>query len=693
MRIYEFAKKFGIPTKKLLTELQSGGFSVASHMSILDEKALAFLENLYSPKTIPTNKESKAVQKEPVKTEKLKEKKAPVSTATQASVSTSSLKSIKVEAPSKKVEKAPDKLETPSKAVMQPKIEKPRSIVIQPMGVIEMAQVAGVPVNELIVTLLRWGILSAKNQVLNEELVLRLAKHYQLEIVQPVKEEEKEKTEPVFEVSAERLQERLPIVAVLGHVDHGKTTLLDFIRKTRVAAREKGGITQHLGAYEAVTPRGSIIFLDTPGHEAFSKIRQRGIKVADIVILVVAADDGVMPQTLEALRQAKSMNVPIIVAINKVDKVEPQRLEVIKRQLAQHDLIVEDWGGDIICVPISAKLGQGIDHLLEMILLQAQMMELRADVSGMARGYILESSLEKGRGPVATLIAQHGTIKVGDYIVSGSASGRVSSLVDSHGKRLLKAGPALPIQVSGFEILPEVGDFFEVVPKSELRKAALALQEKKSAASGATRLFTEGAINLVVKVDNDSTKEALGEAIDKLTKKTTEAGFNVLLIGVGNINESDIEFAYNTGASIVGLHVKSEANATALAQQRRVSVTLYDIIYKLLEDLERRVEKTKKVEMVSTKVGEATVIKVFEIKNIGVIAGAQVRDGRFVRDSKIVIYRRNKKIGEGKLTSLQREKKAVKEVHVGFEFGLSVEDFTDWAVDDRIECFVETPRK
>lgn len=690
MRIYEFAKKFGIPTKKLLTELQNSGFSVASHMSILDEKAMAFLENLYSPKTIPTIKESKAVQKEPIIQEKTREKKAPVRTATQTPMPTPSTKPKKVETHNK-VESF-SKAETPNKAAAQSKIEKPRSIVIQSMGVIEMAQAAGVPVNELIVTLLRWGILSAKNQVLNEEIVLRLAKHYQLEIVQPVKEEEAE-TERVFEVSAEKLQERLPIVAVLGHVDHGKTTLLDFIRKTRVAAREKGGITQHLGAYEAVTPRGNIIFLDTPGHEAFSKIRQRGIKVADIVILVVAADDGVMPQTLEALRQAKSMNVPIIVAINKVDKVEPQRLEVIKRQLAQHDLVVEDWGGDIICVPISAKLGQGIDHLLEMILLQAQMMELRADVSGMARGYILESSLEKGRGPVATLICQHGTIKVGDYILSGSASGRISSLVDSHGKRLLKAGPALPIQVSGFEILPEVGDFFEVVPKTELRKAAIALQEKKSSLSSATRLFTEGAINLVVKVDNDSTKEALGEAIDKLTKKTTEAGFNVLLIGVGNINESDIEFAYNTGASIVGLHVKAETNALTLAQQRRVSVTIYDIIYKLLEDLEKRVEKTKKVELVATKVGEATVIKVFEIKNIGVIAGAQVRDGRFVRDAKIVIYRRNKKIGEGKLTSLQREKKAVKEVHVGFEFGLSVEDFTDWAIDDRIECFVEAPKK
>ncbi len=672
MRIYEFAKKFGIPTKKLLTELQNGGFSVVSHMSVLDDKAMAFLENLYSPKTIQNIKESKAVQKEPIIAEKIQEKKAPISTATRTPVSTPSI-THKQPAPT-----------------THKQAEKVKSIVVQPTGVIEMAQIAGVPVNELIVTLLRWGILSAKNQVLNEEIVLRLAKHYQLEIVQPVKEEEA--AERVFEVSAEKLQERLPIVAVLGHVDHGKTTLLDFIRKTRVASREKGGITQHLGAYEAVTPRGNIIFLDTPGHEAFSKIRQRGIKVADIVILVVAADDGVMPQTLEALRQAKSMNVPIIVAMNKIDKVEPQRLEVIKRQLAQYDLVAEDWGGDVICVPISAKLGQGIDHLLEMILLQAQMMELRADVSGMARGYILESSLEKGRGPVATLICQHGTIKVGDYILSGSASGRINSLVDSHGRRLLKAGPALPIQVSGFEILPEVGDFFEVVPKAELRKAALALQEKKSSMGG-TRLFTEGAINLVVKVDNDSTKEALGEAIEKLTKKTTEAGFNVLHIGVGNINESDIEFAFNTGASIVGLHVKSETNAITLAQQRRVSVILYDIIYKLLEDLEKRVEKTKKVELVSTKVGEATVIKVFEIKNIGIIAGAQVRDGRFVRDSKIVIYRRNNKIGEGKLTSLQREKKAVKEVHVGFEFGLSVEGFTEWAIDDRIECYVEAPKK
>lgn len=664
MRIYEFAKKVGIPTKKILTELQSGGFSVASHMSVLDEKAMIFLENLFLPKPISNIKESKHVQKEPITAKKTQEKKITPPTVTH---------------------RAP----APASPAAHKQAEKARSIVIQPTGVIEMAEAAGVPVNELILTLLRWGILSAKNQVLNEDIVARLAKHYELEVVQPAKKEEQE--ERVFEVHAEKLQERLPIVAILGHVDHGKTTLLDFIRKTRVAAREKGGITQHLGAYEAVTSRGNIIFLDTPGHEAFSKIRQRGIKVADIVILIVAADDGVMPQTLEALKLAKNMNVPIIVAMNKIDKVEPQRLEVIKRQLAQYDLVAEDWGGEVICVPISAKSGQGVDHLLEMILLQAQMMELRADTSGMARGYILESSLEKGRGPVATLICQHGTIKVGDYILSGLASGRVNSLVDSHGARLLKAGPALPIQVSGFETLPEVGDFFEVVPKADFRKAVAAFQAKKS--SLGTRLFTEGAMNLVVKVDNDSTKEALGESIEKLTKKTSEAGFNILHIGVGNISESDIEFAYNTGASIIGLHVKSEANAVTLAQQRGVSVLLYDIIYKLLEDLEKRVEKTKKVELVSTKIGEATVIRVFEIKNIGVIAGAQVRDGRFVRDSKVAIFRRNNKIGEGKITSLQREKKAVKEVHVGFEFGLGVEGFTDWAIDDRIECFVEVPKK
>jgi translation initiation factor IF-2 len=573
MRIYEFAKKFGIPTKDLITELQSKGFSVASHMSVLDEQALAFLENVFLSKAKPNTEESKKVQKEPVTSQKIKEKPRMQEKKVFSSSSSQHV--------------------TPKAAAHVQQPEKPKAIIAQPTGVAEMAQQAGVPVNELIVTLLRWGILSAKNQVLNEDVVVRLAKHYQLEVVQPVKKEEAPEEERVFEVSAEKLQERLPIIAVLGHVDHGKTTLLDFIRKTRVASREKGGITQHLGAYEAVTSRGNIIFLDTPGHEAFSKIRQRGIKVADIVILVVAADDGVMPQTLEALRQAKSMNVPIIVAINKVDKVEPQRLEVIKRQLAQHDLVVEDWGGDVICVPISAKLGQGIDHLLEMILLQAQMMELRADISGMARGYILESSLEKGRGPVATLICQHGTIKVGDYIVSGSVTGRVSSIIDSHGARLQNAGPAVPVQVSGFEILPEVGDFFEVVPKSEIRKAVMAAQAQKNSAID-TKLFTEGAINLVVKVDNDSTKEALGEAIDKLTKKTAESGFNVLHIGVGNISESDIEFAYNTGASIVGLHVKFETNAATLAQQRGVSVHLFDIIYKLLEDLEKRVEKTKK---------------------------------------------------------------------------------------------------
>jgi len=680
MRVYEFAKQVDIPVKDILGELKKGGFTVASHMSVLDDDALAYIEKKFTaPKVAGA---PKLEQKLPLVHEETEQK----------------YKKIAEDRPKEKspVRRANERIEQKSKVKPQfkkqyKKIEEPaqpQAIIIQPMSVVDLAQKAARPVNELILTLLKMGIMAAKNQVLTEEVVAQVAKLFELEVIKP--EESKQGRQVAQQVAGADLHTRLPIVTVLGHVDHGKTTLLDFIRKTRVAAREKGGITQHLGAYEASTPQGNIVFLDTPGHEAFSKIRQRGVKAADIAVIVVAADDGLMPQTLEAITQAKLMHVPIIVAINKIDRVDEKRLEVIKRQLAQHDLVPEDWGGDIICAPISAKFGQGIDHLLDMIVLQAQMMELRANYAGKARGYVLESKIEKGRGAVATVISQGGTIHVGDYFVAGKTGGKISSLVDSYGKRIEKAEPSVPVQVAGFEELPEAGDYFEVVLKSEFRKALQAAQEKQKVAP--TKLITEGAINIIVKTDSDSSKEALVESITKLSKKS-EVGFNIIYAGIGNVNESDIELAFNTGASIVCLHVKAEANAAILAQRRAVSIAHFGIIYKLLEDLEQRAENAKEIEIVRTKVGQAEVLKVFNIKNIGVIAGSIIKDGRFTRDGYIVAWRGPEKIGEGKISSLQRDKKTVKEVHTGFECGFIVAGIEDWMPGDIAECFLDLPKK
>lgn len=673
MRVYEFAKKLGLSTKDVMEKLEKGGFAVKSHMSHLDTQAMGFLEG-------DSVVLSATPLKDPVKGSSLGEITAPVQDKDRAKKDAIAQKDTKKEAALVSFQQ-----ET-SVAISGAKIP------LRPMAVSEFSTLASKPVADVILVLLRLGIMAARNRLLSEDMVIKLAHHYQIEtevpVIGKVVDDKQRAVSPVHAMTA-TLEERLPIVAVLGHVDHGKTTLLDYIRRTRVASREKGGITQHLGAYEALSSQGKIVFLDTPGHEVFSKIRQRGIKVADIAVLVVAADDGVMPQTVEAIKHARSMHVPVIVAINKIDKVDESRLEIIRRELSQHGLLVEEWGGDVVCVPVSAKTGQGVDNLLEMIALQSQMMELRADVSGSAKGYILESAVERGRGPVATLICQNGTLKVGDYIVCGSTGGRVNSLVDSYGRRLESAGPSVPVRVAGFLEAPEVGVYFESVPKESYKTSLDRAQEGQKNLQ--QRPFDAEGINLIVKTDNDSSREALCDAIVKLSKKSPVA-FNIIHAAIGNVSESDVEFAFNTGSTIIGLHVKAESNSLSLAQRKQVNINFFDIIYKLLEDLEERAEGAKKVEYQRVKIGEALVIQVFDIKNIGVIAGASLKEGRVTRDAIAIVSRRNKKIADGKLRSLQREKRSVKEVHAGFEFGFMMDGFDGWLLDDRVEFFVEVPK-
>ncbi len=650
MRVYELSKEFGVSTKELLRVLHEGGFELKSHMAVLSEEAIAFLNKhfLTEDRSMDTEKIASTAKKE--NDSKRKEKKV--------------------------------------KADTQPKLKK---IVIAPMSLAQFALESRLLVNEIILFLLRIGIVATKNQVLPADVVRRLAEHYGLEIVEPalVQEEPEEVITPEEE---EGLKGRLPIVVVLGHVDHGKTTLLDFIRKTRVAIKEKGGITQHIGAYEATTKHGKVVFLDTPGHEAFSGIRQRGIRVADIAILVVAADDGVMPQTIEAIKFAKSMNVPIVVAINKIDKVDEQRIEVVKRQLTDYDLLPEEWGGDTIIAPISAKEGVGVDQLLEILLLQAQIMEVRANILGSGKGYILESKIEKGYGSVATLICQHGVVKVGDYFICNNTAGRVTSLIDSYGTHIKSAGPSTPVQIAGFDSLPRAGDYFKVVPKEEYKRKRSKLEDGRKKFI-TPRLIQEGAISIILKTDTHSSKEALLKSIEDVSKKSEEGGFNLIHADVGDINESDVELAFNIGAHIIGFNVKTEAKATATAKRRGIAIKFFSIIYRLIDELERQIEATKKIEMIKTKVGEATVLRIFDIKGVGIVAGSYVNNGRFVREGYVVVWRKDTKVGEGKIISLQREKKAAKEVLAGFECGFVVEGITDWLENDRVECFIEVPKK
>lgn len=695
MRIYEYSKKHDISTKDLVEILHNGGFSGKTHMSALTDEEIRFLnENRTasqksSTEKLAVEKPQKLVEKNTVSTSKQQEsdKKALISSPLEQKVQEKQ----PMRKPQKNASHSASKETSPlKKEVMNPPVEpvaQDIEIVIRQASVSEIAADLKKPTTEIILTLLKWGIVTNKNQVISEENVERLAEHYLVKTRKPVVKKDEISVGRDTLIKGEQLEERPPIVVVVGHVDHGKTTLLDYIRKTRVASREKGGITQHLGAYEARIPQGKIVFIDTPGHEAFSKIRMRGLKVADIAILVIAADDGIMPQTIEAIKFAKSIEVPIIVAINKVDKVDAVRLEVVRRQLAQHDLLPEDWGGQVVCVPISAKLGTGIDHLLEMIVLQAQLMELKGETSGPASGYVLESKVEKGFGAVATILIHHGKAHIGDTFICGSTGGRISSMVDSYGKRLKEVGPAVPVQIAGLDDMPNAGDFFEISTKEAYRKAASEIEQQVKVPQQV--IAKEGAIPLIVKTDTNSSQEALVDAINKLSKKL-DKGFAVITSGLGSVTESDVQLAANTGAIIVALHVKSLPDALVLAQRTKVKIHSFYIIYKLLEFLEAMVEGKKPVAMVRKKTGDALVLKVFDIKGVGVIAGCRITEGRFPRDGFVTISRRNKKIGEGFIKSLQRDKKTVKEVHAGFECGFLVDGFVDFAEGDTVECFIET---
>jgi len=576
--------------------------------------------------------------------------------------------------------------------------------VREDMSLHSAAQAMGKPEGELILSLLRRGIVCSRNHMLSPDVVSDLAHHFGIKVVRPQRDEALVSDRlAVEEATAKGRDVRWPIVVVMGHVDHGKTTLLDYIRKMDTAAKEKGGITQHLSAYEVDSVHGKIIFLDTPGHEAFSCMRKRGASVTDLVVLVIAADDGVMPQTVEVIKHAKATGVPMIVAINKIDKVDPTAAgERIKRQLAQHDLLAEDWGGDLICVPISAQTGQGVEELLEMITLQSQMMELKADPKAGARGFVLESKQEKGFGPVATVICLNGTIRVGDFFVCGSSVGKVRLLIDSHGQRVSYAGPSIPVQVVGFDSFVSLGDWLTVVSSDEYLREKSA-RKKVSVAGVPSECMTSlhsgerpiEKIPLLIKTDTHGSREAIIGEIEKLNKSQPDipAIFQVIYSGIGGIVERDVDLAAQAGALLVGLHVKTEKNALLLAREQAVEIRGFDIIYKMSESLAEVLLGYEEEVTVLKKKGEAVVRKVFDLKKKGVIAGCYVLDGVFANGDIAVCLRGGKEIGRGKIVSLQRERKTVKEVHAGFECGFVTDKFHEWRVDDAVQCFAQEKKK
>jgi translation initiation factor IF-2 len=563
------------------------------------------------------------------------------------------------------------------------------ALVLAPMTVVQLAERLNKPLNAVILLLLKQGIVAPRNHVLPPEIVEKVARLYGVEVIVEKKDLLSEHPQQaVGEIVEGKIRaERLPVVVVVGHVDHGKTTLLDFIRKTRVAAKEKGGITQHLGAYKAHTERGDVIFLDTPGHEAFSIVRARGVKTADVAILVVAADSGVQPQTLEAVELLKQAEVPVVVAVNKIDRATPKQIEQVKVDLSKHGLIPDDWGGQTVYVQISALNGTGVDELLGMVLLQAQEGGLSTYLDVPVFGYVIESRFEKGRGPVAIVICRQGVLRVGDCFTCGGLRGRVSSLKETSGKIVKSVNPSNPVIVAGFTEMPHTGDVLSVCAKDK-HKASDGVLAHRKAVDTTAFIAQEDAVRLIVKADSALSREVLIGALQKISQKSY-AGFQIVNTGIGSITEGDVSLAADTRAMVVGLHVKIEPKAVYLSQKSQVQIKVFDIIYHLLEYLKDLGEKGRPVKKVTKKIGEAIVLKIFEIKKLGIVAGARMTDGHCLRTSTVKVYRAERLVGSGTISSLQRDRSAVKEVKKGFECAFMVNGFEAWEVDDRVECFEE----
>ena len=675
VRIYEYAKEVGKQSKDLITVLKDANIEVSNHMSMLTEEGLAKLDSVFKKQEKTTeneqssNNEGKKNKKKKVKKEKVK----------------------------KSQKQQPAIIEAPSEET----ISEDTILVKDGMTVGELSEVLSVGSTELIKKLfMELKIMANINQSLTLEQIELIAMDYGKEIQEEV-EINKEDLDLYFEVEdAEKdLKERAPIVTIMGHVDHGKTTLLDTIRNSRVTAGEAGGITQHIGAYQVRAKDKKITFLDTPGHAAFTTMRARGAKITDVTILVVAADDGVMPQTIEAINHAKAAEVPIIVAVNKMDKPQanPDR---VMNELVEYGLISEEWGGDTIFVPISALKGEGIDELLENILLVTEMQELKANPNRLALGTVIEAKLDKGRGAVATLLVQNGSLNVGDPLVVGNTFGRVRAMINDRSKNIQTAKPSTPVEITGLQDVPNAGDRFVVFGDE---KTARQIGEKRQQqyiettrqANSAVSLDTlfeqmkQGEmkdLNIIIKADVQGSVEALAMSLAKIDVE----GVNVRIIhtGVGAINESDITLAVASNAVVIGFNVRPDNNAKQMAQTEQVDIRLHSIIYKVIEEIEAAMTGLLDPEFVEKVIGLAEVRQVYKVSKIGTIAGAYVTEGKVSRDGKVRVIRDSVVIYEGEIDTLRRFKDDVKEVQSGYECGMTVENFNDIKEGDVFEVYI-----
>ena len=681
VRVYEYAKEIGKQSKDIISVLKDAEIEVSNHMSMLTEEGLAKLDSVFKKVKKEQPKENNKTENNQPKNDNKKAKK----------------KKNKKEKNKKSHKQQPAIIEAPT----EENISEDTILVKDGMTVGELSEVLSVSSTELIKKLfMELKIMANINQSLTLEQIELIAMDYGKEIQEEV-EINKEDLDLYFEVEDQDkdLKERAPIVTIMGHVDHGKTTLLDTIRNTRVTAGEAGGITQHIGAYQVRAKDKKITFLDTPGHAAFTTMRARGAKITDVTILVVAADDGVMPQTIEAINHAKAAEVPIIVAVNKMDKPQanPDR---VMNELVEYGLISEEWGGDTIFVPISALKGEGIDELLENILLVTEMQELKANPNRLALGTVIEAKLDKGRGAVATLLVQNGTLNVGDPLVVGNTFGRVRAMINDRNKNINVAKPSTPVEITGLQDVPNAGDRFVVFGDE---KTARQIGEKRQQqyiettrqASSAVSLDTlfeqmkQGEmkdLNIIIKADVQGSVEALAMSLAKIDVE----GVNVRIIhtGVGAINESDITLAVASNAVVIGFNVRPDGNAKQMAQTEQVDIRLHSIIYKVIEEIEAAMTGLLDPEFVEKVIGLAEVRQVYKVSKIGTIAGAYVTEGKVSRDGKVRVIRDSVVIYEGEIDTLRRFKDDVKEVQSGYECGMTVENLNDIKEGDVFEVYI-----
>ena len=581
-------------------------------------------------------------------------------------------------------------------------IERKKAITMgESISVKELSEKIGIAVNDIIKKLMSMGIMATINNELDFETAAIIADDFGIVIEKKAVKsyEEKLSDEEIHDDESNQIP-RPPIVTVMGHVDHGKTSLLDAIRSANVTQQEAGGITQHIGAYTVKHGGKDITFIDTPGHEAFTSMRARGAQVTDVAILVVAADDGVMPQTIEAINHAKDAKVPVIVAINKMDlpDANPDR---VKQALAEHNILVEEWGGDTIAVPVSATKRTGIDTLLEMITLQAEMLELTANPGTKARGTIIEAQLDKGRGPVATILVQKGTLRVGDSIVAGTTFGRVRAMTDHRGERIEEAGPSIPVEIQGLSSVPLAGDVIYAVEDDRLAKQVaeerqdiIKIEQNKATSKvSLDDLFShikEGDrvdLNLIIKADVQGSVEAVTQALEKLS--TDQVNVQVKHGGVGAISESDVMLASTSGSLIIGFNVRASVNAGDLAEREGIDIRTYRVIYDAIEDVQAAMKGLLAPEFKEVTIGRAEVRAVFKVSGVGTIAGCYVTDGKITRNADITVVRDGVVVYTGSIQSLKRFKDDVKEVNTGYECGIGVQNFNDIKEGDILEASIQ----